>query len=599
MASFNVVSLIENTTITKLSGTYNSKLLKRIKEHFTESQQQLFVTSFYCYLNYNQTTDFVIDLDNIWEWLGFTQKSSAKRVLERHFILDTDYKNLLYRAAEQAANTHGGHNKETIMLNVKTFKLLCIKAGTQKANELHEYFIKLEEILNTIIQEESDELKQQLEQKGNQILDIENRNKESYAKLLKEKEEEKQNILLAKYDRDISIIYIIKVKTYENGEYLVKIGESQFGITTQFAEDKSKYEEVLILDCFAINHSSDFRDFIHNYETIKSAQVEGYDELFLVGRNLQYFTLVNIIYDNMQYFDGNSIEQLELETKKSQLETEKLKLEIEKLKLMINIRDNTFVTNLADMVKLLLDKVTNLEQTIAKLNQTSAPPPAKTVTGFNTPLVTIGPRLQKINPETLQLVKVYETVSECMNENNKIKRPSINKAAAENTVYEGFRWRLVDRNLDATVLTEIEPTKPTRPQHLGYIAKLNQDKTEILNVYLDRKTAATSNGYESHAALDAPVKQFKISNGHYYTLYESCDENLKQEFSNKHGEPLLYKDGVGQYDKDNRLVRSFICKYDCIRTLKMSDKTLAKALDNGQMFEGHYYRQVGSKTQMV
>ena len=595
MASFNVVSLIENTTITKLSGTYNSKLLKRIKEHFTESQQQLFVTSFYCYLNYNQTTDFVIDLDNVWEWLGFTQKSSAKRVLERHFILDTDYKNLLYRSAEQDGNTHGGHNKEIIMLNVKTFKLFCIKAGTQKANELHEYFIKLEEILHTVIQEESDELKKQLEQKGNQILDIENRNKESYAKLLKEKSLERHKILLAEYNKDIAIVYIIKVKTYENGEYVIKIGESRRGITNRFAEHKSKYEEALVLDCFAVNRSKDFENFLHNHENIKPSQVtnlEGHTnerELLLVGRNLTYLTVSNIIKHNLKYFDGNSIEQLELET--------------EKLKLMTNLNKtevSPFFVDLADMVKLLLDKVTNLEQTIAKLNQTPAPPsPAKTVTGFNTPLVTLGPRLQKINPETLQLVKVYETVSECMNENNKIKRPSINKAVAENTVYEGFRWRLVDRDSDATVLTEIEPTKPTRLQHLGYIAKLNQDKTEILNVYLDRKTAATSNGYDSHSALDTPVKQFKISNGHYYTLYESCDENLKSDFSNKHGEPLLYKDGVGKYDKDNRLSHSFACKYDCIKTLKMSDKTLAKALDKAQMYEGHYYRYTGSKTQMV
>jgi hypothetical protein len=40
------------------------------------------------------------------------------------------------------------------MLNVKTFKLLCIKSGTSNANEIHEYFVKLEECV---------ELKQQLE----------------------------------------------------------------------------------------------------------------------------------------------------------------------------------------------------------------------------------------------------------------------------------------------------------------------------------------------------------------------------------------------------------------------------------------------------
>ena len=252
---------------------------------------------------------------------------------------------------------------------------------------------------------------------------------------------------------------------------------------------------------------------------------------------------------------------------------------------------------MSDMIKLLLEKVTRLEQA-SETNR--VPPPAKTVTGFNTPLVTLGPRLQKINPETLQLVKVYETVTECMNENNKIKRPSINKAITENTVYEGFRWLLVDRELDATVLTEIEPTKQTRQQHLGYIAKLNQTKTEILNVYLDRKTAAVNNGYESTSALDIPVKQFKVSRGHYYVLYDNCDDNLKQDFENMYGEPLLYKDGIGQFDtNNNQLSQSFACKYDCIKILKMSDKTLAKALDKAEAYNGHYYRQIGSKLQMV
>jgi hypothetical protein len=279
-----------------------------------------------------------------------------------------------------------------------------------------------------------------------------------------------------------------------------------------------------------------------------------------------------------------------------------MELANEKLKLMANLNGtevSPFFMEMADMLKLLLEKVTNLENSLSKTNNTIAPP-AKTVTGFNTPLVTLGPRLQKINPETLQLVKVYETVTECMNENNKIKRPSIAKAVAENTVYEGFRWRLVDRNLDATILTEIEQTKPTIQKTPGYIAKLNQTKTEILNVYLDRKTAAINNGYESTSALDIPVKQFKVSRGNYYLLYDNCDENLKQEFETKYGEPLLYKDGVGQFDaNNNQLSQSFACKYDCIKILKMSDKTLAKALEKGEAYNGHYYRQIGSKLQMI
>ena len=36
MASLDIVELIENNPITRLSGTYNSKLLNKIKENFTE-----------------------------------------------------------------------------------------------------------------------------------------------------------------------------------------------------------------------------------------------------------------------------------------------------------------------------------------------------------------------------------------------------------------------------------------------------------------------------------------------------------------------------------------------------------------------------------
>ena len=46
------------------------------------------------------------------------------------------------------------------------------------------------------------------------------------------------------------------------------------------------------------------------------------------------------------------------------------------------------------------------------------------------------------------------------------------------------------------------------------------NKTEILNVYLDRKTAAKLNGYKSLSALDNPVKKNTITNNHYYMLYK-------------------------------------------------------------------------------
>jgi len=169
MEELNIVDLIENNPITKLNGNnYQSKMVTKIKECFNNFEQQMFVSSFYCFLKYNSKTDFVIDLDNVWKWMGFSQKDAAKRVLDKNFIIDNDYKVLVHQPVDQKKG-RGGHNKEIIMLTVKTFKSMCLKAGTKKADEIHEYFIKLEEILQEIIQEESTELKLQLEKKETQL----------------------------------------------------------------------------------------------------------------------------------------------------------------------------------------------------------------------------------------------------------------------------------------------------------------------------------------------------------------------------------------------------------------------------------------------
>lgn len=173
MESFDVVDLIENNPISKLTSTYQNKLLTKIKAKFTESEQQLFVASFYGFLKYDPNNDFVIDLDDVWKWVGFSNKAHSKYLLEKHFVIDKDYTLLLTKPGKQSDHTRGGHNKEIFMLNVSTFKKFCLKAGTKKADAIHDYYIKLEGLLHEVVQEESTELKLQLEQ--NQIqLDIVN-----------------------------------------------------------------------------------------------------------------------------------------------------------------------------------------------------------------------------------------------------------------------------------------------------------------------------------------------------------------------------------------------------------------------------------------
>lgn len=444
------------------------------------------------------------------------------------------------------------------------------------------------------------ELNQQLEQAKEEIMQIEDKNKKEFEQqLIKETILEREKILLKEFETIGSIFYIIKVKTLENGQYIVKVGESRIGILARYKEHKGKHEECLLLDCFLVNRCKEFETFIKEHDNIRPSKVtdlpghESELELFLIGKNLSYKTLLNTVNKNIQNYNGNLLVD----------EIRKLELELEILK----IRENTNFTpendfsseqfnKLNDILNMMINKIDNLEQVNKEMLHKFNLSQTKVVTGFNVPLVTMGPRLQKINPETLHLVKVYETVTEAMNENKLYKRPSINKAVNENTIYHGFRWCLVERHIDPNIIV-IEPTKATTIQNLGYIAKLKMDKSEIINVYLDRKTAATQNEYSSAAGLDHIVKNFTLSKGHYYMLYDSCEEDIKENFviKNNNKEPILYKNGVGQFDLENNLVKEFICKYDCIKTLRISDKTLEKALSKQVPYNGHMFKYLDAK----
>ena len=433
------------------------------------------------------------------------------------------------------------------------------------------------------MEKKTDETIQQLEDKH--IQEIE-----------QQKIAEREKVLLKEYASIGSIVYVIRVKTHDDGKYIVKIGESRKGITGRYTEHKKNYEECTLLDCFAVGRSKDFEHFIHHHEHVRLNKVtdlqnhENENELFLIGQNLTYDRLNHLMTSNAKHFNNDDVAKMELEN-------EKLKMLLE---MNENPNQNGLIQELIKTVHYLSGQMERFEKINKELCERINSMQIKTTTGFNEPLVTLGPRLQKINPDTMQIIRVYESASEAMKENHDIKRPSLNKAVVENTVYHGYRWAFVDRELDANVIHNLPPTKKTKQQNLGYIAQLNESKTEIRNVYIDRKTAAHFNGYESASALDTPVKNFTMTKGVYYQLYDQCDEGLRHAFEQKiNGKPLLYKNGVHQCNLQNVIVREFECKYECMKALSMSDKTLTKALAKGIQYNGHIFKEAGSKLKCI
>lgn len=308
-SSLNIVELIENNPITKLSHAYNSKLLTKIQNNFSEFEQQLFVSSFYCYLNCDPKNDFVIDLDDVWKWLGFTLKSSAKRTLEQNFIIDNDYTKSLSFKAKQTTHTKGGQNKEIFMLSVKTFKSLCLKAGTKKADEIHEYYIKLEDTLHEVISEESDELKLQLENKNKQLdnkniqlKQEKNKNAGLRSELLKkdviletqimnselEKTKLREKTILEQFPPNTQCVYYGLIDNVSTAnEPLIKFGNSN-NLRSRILQHRETYDNFRLVNAFKVGNKCEIETAI-KCNPIFSARLRS-----LSIKNKNYIELLNI-----------------------------------------------------------------------------------------------------------------------------------------------------------------------------------------------------------------------------------------------------------------------------------------------------------------
>ena len=360
MQELNIVELIEKNPLSKLSTVYNNKLLNKIKENFTSFEQQLFVSSFYCYLNYDKNIDFVIDLDNVWVWLGFTLKENAKRMLLKHFKQDIDYKNLARQFGGISSNNNvltnldkhdekwGGHNKQTIMLTIKCFKSLCLKAQTKKASEIHEYYMKMEEVMHQIVEEETDELRLQLEQKDNIIMEKDN----AIINTKKEKQRAVEQATIEQFPLNTECIYFGTIdNTNEAGEKLIKFGHTN-NLSLRVLDHRKQYNNFILVAAFRVQNKVEIENLIKTYPKIKrqirSIEVNGKSKTEIIAYDSTNFTtdklskhIKDIIHSKTYSIDNfNKLmqqnEMLENENRELKEQIDKDKSTITKLTLEMN-----------------------------------------------------------------------------------------------------------------------------------------------------------------------------------------------------------------------------------------------------------------------
>jgi hypothetical protein len=234
--------IVENNNI---SIRDDDQLISLIKSSFNESDMKLFALNYKLYIeNKNNPDGFIANFDEVYKWIGFSRKDHAKTLLESKnknnkyfFEINKDYIIKMNKPTFPAiAGKVAGRPVEKIYLTINCFKKFCLKSSTEQAEQIFDYYIKMEEIITNYI-----------ENKHNEII---KNNKEMKEILqLKDYQIEENNVFLELKNLEIEDnkkIIELKNQEMENNKMLLEDTLTKLLLKNQEVESfkNKKYEEI-------------------------------------------------------------------------------------------------------------------------------------------------------------------------------------------------------------------------------------------------------------------------------------------------------------------------------------------------------------------
>jgi phage anti-repressor protein len=500
--TINFTELVRNSN-TSLSINCESNMIKILNEEFTESQQQWYIANLYIYLNYHPTNDYPINLENVYKMLGFANKGNAMKTIKSNFIKDEDYKITLFHTEKR--KNEGGFNKEDVMLNVDTFKNLCMIAKTDKGKEIRKYYVKLENIHNKIIKQEIEEQKQLLLEKETQL---ENKDLENKRKV---------EMTLRNSFNKRNLVYLIKIPI--NDEIVYKFGHTDDIITRLRAHKNQISEDIELVYCIESKDRKMLERLLIDY-------LEQYK--FRIKRNINDKHQTELLKVNDIQIIKNKLIELNKDIENEKLLIIKLKnkiidLENENIELKRKLLKDEYVNELKN-------KIENLEKTILDYKLDDGDDKIKP---FIENEDTIEDRIykkrqvDKIDPTTLNVIETYECINSIIVNNPDLSYNQIYRSIKKNNVYKDFRWNYHGEKINPTNKIVIDGNK------IENVIQLDKNK-KFVKIY-PTKSELCKLLHIGLVKLNRYIEEEKILNEFYYiheSSYDSDKQLLPYEFVN-------------------------------------------------------------------
>lgn len=601
-----LTSVSSNTTF-----AIDNDLTDLLVQNFNTEDQKLFVQSFRMYLEHgDDDTKFVISLDDIWEWLGYKKIQDVRNLLIKHFSENTHYV-LLTPERKQNINTEhrGGHNKQLIMLNVNTFKKLCMKASTSRANDICDYYVKMENIMHRYMRHKLFET-QKIQIQYQQELDN-NHNKIAMGR----------HHYLVKTYRDKKAVYVMRMQSFNNGSYVIKIGKTN-NIKERLEKLTAEYRcKPVITDIYESENPEKFETFLHRHSDIVKRKYTGVvndtkasTECYLIKNDREYKAVIALMEKHQHQFQTDKdLLRLQIERENQVLERERLALARELVSMSvgekvltcmaINQVSNLFVTSPNLSTDNSFDSEDEPEETDASVVQNDD---CCGHCGQKKPIVKLpvvkksqyqGPYVQMYDKDDItKLVRVFDNKMDLIREFKELNHTQLKYVVRHRLVYLDHRWNFVNRVDDPNKAYDIGQTARTHTNNTDMVCMLDKDRTRIEKVFCLQKEAANEIG-QHPSAMCSSIRYGSLLSDKYWMVWSAMSKEMQDAYLENNTLPnrSVVKRGtrVQQLHPETReVIATFDSFSDAVKNVKTSTKSIKKAVTKNVVCSGFRWRVI-------
>lgn len=203
-------------------------------------------------------------------------------------------------------------------------------------------------------------------------------------------------------------------------------------------------------------------------------------------------------------------------------------------------------------------------------------------------------KVQKYDPTTFELIKTYDGLMDAVRQNPTYSKGPLKDAAENSRVYNGFRWHFIDRD-EPDIAYELPPTYERPSSSPKHIAMLNQEKTEILDVFSSMGKAQQALGIKSKESINTSIKlDYCVQNKYYFKFFEDCSEPLRNAYLRNHTLPqfnFTCCTKIEQLDPaTSKVVQTYNSIADVLKVFCVSREVLKRACDSGDVRMGYKWR---------